>query len=79
VVRVLLHPLLITEPIEQTGVTDPLQTSVAVAVPQPGIVPGLQPKSEPAGHEVNTGGLTSTTHVNVCVQVEELRQASVAV
>jgi hypothetical protein len=64
---------------EQTGVTEPLQTSVAVAVPQPGIVPGLQPKSEPAGHDVNTGASTSTTHVNVCVQVDELLQASVAV
>jgi hypothetical protein len=78
-VRVLLHPLATTEPIEQTGVTEPLHTSVAVAVPQPGMLPGLHPRSEPAGHDVNTGGLASTTHVNVCVQVEELRQASVAV
>jgi hypothetical protein len=78
-VRDLPQPLTTTEPIEQTGVTEPLHTSVAVAVPQPGIVPGLQPKSEPGGHNVNTGGSTSTTHVKVCVQVEELRQASVAV
>jgi hypothetical protein len=79
VVRDLLHPLTTTEPIEQTGVTEPLHTSVAVAVPQPGILPGLQPKSEPAGHDVNTGGSVSTTHTNVCVQVEELPQPSLAV
>jgi hypothetical protein len=59
-VRVLLHPVDITEPIEQTGVTEPAQSSVAVAVPQPGMEPGLHPRSEPAGQEVNPGGVVST-------------------
>jgi hypothetical protein len=63
VVRDLLHPLTTTEPIEQTGVTEPLQLSVAVALPQPGIEPGLQPKSEPDGHDVNAGGVASTTSI----------------
>ena len=72
-----LHPLEVIEPIKHVtaGV---LQTSEAVAVPQPGIV-GLHPRFEPAGHKVNTGWVTSTTHVNVCKQVEKLLQASVAV
>ena len=54
-------------------------TSVAVAVPQPGMVPGLQPRLEPGGHNVNTGASVSTIHVNVWVQVDELPQKSVAV
>ena len=41
-------------------------TSVAVAVPAEGnAAVGLQPKSEDAGHDVNTGAVTSTVHVNV--------------
>jgi hypothetical protein len=35
------------------------QSSVAVAVPATGIDEGLQPKSEPAGQEVNTGAVLS--------------------
>ena len=46
-------------------------TSVAVAVPQPGIVPGLHPRFEPGGHNVNTGASVSTIHVKVCVHVAE--------
>ena len=65
-------------PTEQVTVTAE-HTSVAVAVPQPGIEVGLHPRSEPGGHNVNTGASVSTIHVNVCVHVEELPQKSVAV
>ena len=43
------------------------QASVAVATPGPGTPVGLQPKFEPGGQKVNTGGVVSTT-LNVCVQ-----------
>ena len=55
------------------------QLSVAVAVPADGNEVGLHPKSEAAGHEVNTGAVVSTVYVNVCTHVEALLQASVAV
>src|SRR5204862_8356176 len=53
------------------------QLSLAVAVPAEGTEAGLHPRLEPAGHEVNTGASVSTVHVNVCVHVDELPQASV--
>jgi hypothetical protein len=55
------------------------QASVAVAAPGAGTPVGLQPRSEPGGQKVNTGGVTSTVHVNTCVQVAVLPQPSVAV
>jgi hypothetical protein len=55
------------------------QASVAVAAPGAGIPVGLHPRSDPGGQNVNTGGVTSTVHVNTCVQVEVLPQPSVAV
>ena len=64
---------------EQIGVTVPLQSSVAVALPQPGIVPGLHPRFEPGGQNVNTGLAGCEVQINVCVQVDELPQKSVAV
>ena len=39
--------------------------SEAVAEPADGNDVGLKPKSEDAGHDVNTGAVTSTVHVNV--------------
>ncbi len=39
---------------------------------------GLHPRSLPAGHKVNTGGVGSAVQVNVCAQVEEFPQKSVA-
>jgi hypothetical protein len=54
------------------------QASLALAS-APGISDGLQPRSELAGQEVNTGGSVSTIYVNTCVQVAVLPQASVAV
>lgn len=55
------------------------QASVATAAPGAGTPVGLQPRLLPGGQKVNTGGVTSTVQVNVCVQVELLPQASVAV
>src|SRR5204862_5773733 len=55
------------------------QLSLAVAVPAEGTEAGLHPRLEPAGHEVNTGASVSAVHVNVCVHVDELPYASVAV
>src|SRR5204862_5038192 len=55
------------------------QLSLAVAVPAAGTEAGLHPRLEPAGHEVNTGASVSTVHVNECVHVDELPQASVGV
>jgi hypothetical protein len=40
---------------------------------------GLHPRSPPVGHTVNTGGVVSSVHVHVLLQVEEFKQASVAV
>ena len=73
-----LQPLELVLPTEQSIVAVE-HTSVAVAVPQPGMVPGLQPRLEPGGHSVNTGASVSTIQVNVWVQVDELPQKSVAV
>jgi hypothetical protein len=56
-----------------------LQTSVAVADPGVSTVVGLQPKSVPDGHDVNTGGVVSEIQVKVCVQVDVLLQPSCAV
>ena len=39
---------------------DPVQTSVAVAVPALGKEAGLQPSEEETGHDVNTGASVST-------------------
>jgi hypothetical protein len=52
--------------------------SVAVALPASGIEVGLQPRSLPAGQNVNTGPVASATHVNVWPMVAVLPQASVA-
>ena len=54
------------------------QLSVANAVPSAGMLVGLQPKSAPAGHDVNSGFTSSLTLI-ICVQVAVLPQASVAV
>ena len=59
-----MHPLVLALPTEQLIVAVE-QTSVAVAVPQPGIVPGLHPRFEPGGHNVNTGASASAIHVKV--------------
>jgi hypothetical protein len=73
-----LHPLLVIDPSAEVIVGVP-QLSVAIAVPAAGTPDGLQPRSEPAGHEVNTGGVVSSTQVKVWVQVAVLPQPSVAV
>ena len=58
-------------------VTTPVQLSVAVAVPVvPGKVPAVQSIVMSAGH-VMEGAVSSKT-VIVCIQVDELPQASVA-
>jgi hypothetical protein len=54
-------------------------TSVAVATPGAGTPAGLQPRSDPEGQKVNTGGVVSTVQVNTCVQVEVFPHPSVAV
>src|SRR5204863_362345 len=74
----LVHPLTLTVPSEEVMFGVP-QLSVAVAVPAAGTPVGLHPRLEPAGQDVNTGAVVSTVHVNTCVHVEELPQASVAV
>ena len=56
----------------------PVQLSLAVGVGL-GKVDGLHPKSVPAEHGVNTGPSVSTVYVYVCVHVDELLHASVAV
>lgn len=73
-----MHPLAITEPSELVIVGVP-QLSVAVALPGPGTPEGLHPKSEPGGHEVNTGAIVSVVQVKCWAQVDELPHASVAV
>ncbi len=56
------------------------QSSVAVAAPGAGTPPpGLHPRSEPGGQNVNTGSVTSTVQVNTCVQVAVFPHPSVAV
>jgi hypothetical protein len=58
--RVLLHPVPTSAPREETVMEEePVQTSVAVAVPALGNEVGLQPSEEAAGQEVNTGALVS--------------------
>ena len=59
--RVLLQPVPTSAPREETVIAgEPVQTSVAVAVPVVGKEVGLQPSEEEAGHEVNTGASVST-------------------
>ncbi len=72
-----MHPVEVTEPKElvMVGVE---HTSVAVAAPGAGTPEGLQPRLLPGGQKVNTGGVLSAVQVKVCVQVDVLRQASVA-
>ena len=55
------------------------QLSVAVATPAAGTPEGLHPRFEPAGQNVNTGGVVSSTQVNTCKQVEVFPQPSLAV
>ena len=55
------------------------QASVAVAAPGAGTPVGLQPRSDPGGQKVNTGGSESMVQVNTCVQVAVLLHPSVAV
>ena len=54
------------------------QLSVAVAAPGAGTPVGLQPRLEPGGQNVNTGGVTSTVQVSTWVQEAVLPQPSVA-
>jgi hypothetical protein len=64
-VCVLIQPLVPTEPKAEVIVGVP-QASVAVAAPAAGTpLAGLQPRSDPAGQKVNTGGVRSSVHVNV--------------
>ena len=72
------HPFGIIDPNEFVIVGVP-QASVAVAVPGAGISEGLHPRSDPAGQNVNVGGVVSAVQVNTCVQVAVLPQPSVAV
>jgi hypothetical protein len=53
------------------------QASVAVAAPGAGTPAGLQPRSEPGGQKVNTGGVTSTVQVTVREAEEEFPHPSV--
>ena len=53
--------------------------SVAVAAPGAGTPAGLQPRSPPAGQNVNVGGVVSDIQVKSCVQVDVLPHPSVAV
>jgi uncharacterized protein involved in response to NO len=55
------------------------QASVAITVPAAGTPDGLQPKSEPAGHEVIVGGVMSTVQVKTWAHVEVFPHPSVAV
>jgi len=77
-VCVLKQPFGITAPSDDVMPGVP-QSSVATAAPGAGIPIGLQPRSEPGGQNVNTGGVTSTVQVNTCVQVAVFPQPSVAV
>ena len=72
--------VLITLPAEQATV-GVLHASVAVGaiiLPHVGTI-GLQPRSVPGVQLVKAGGVVSSVHVQVLWQVEEFRQASVAV
>ena len=56
-----MHPPVLTgAPRLEVMITDP-QLSVAVAVPGPGILLGLQPRFTFGGQNVNTGGVLSIT------------------
>ncbi len=77
-VWVLKQPFGITAPNDEVIPGVP-QSSVAMAVPGAGTPPGLHPRSEPGGQNVNTGAVTSTVQVNTCVQVAVFPQPSVAV
>jgi len=77
-VCVLKHPFGITAPNDEVIPGVP-QSSVAMAAPGAGTPPGLHPRSEPTGQNVNTGDVTSTVQVNTCVQVAVLPHPSVAV
>ena len=55
------------------------QASVAAAAAAAGTPVGLQPRFRLGGQTTNTGGVTSSVHVNVCVHISVLRQPSVAV
>ncbi len=72
-----MHPVELIEPKEllMVGVE---HASVAVAAPASGTPVGLHPRLLPGGQNVNVGGVLSEVHVKVCVQVDVLRQASVA-
>jgi hypothetical protein len=71
----------VTLPAEQVTVGVPVQLSVAVGAvwfAQVGTT-GLHPRSVPGAQFVNEGADVSSVHVHVLEQVEEFRQASVAV
>jgi hypothetical protein len=73
--------VLITLPAEQVTVGVPVQLSVAVGavwLAQVGTV-GLHPRSVPGVQLVNEGADVSSVHVQVRWQVDEFKQASVAV
>ena len=54
--RDLEHPVPTSAPSEEEVIAgEPVQTSVAIAVPAVGKDVGLQPREEEAGQEVNTG------------------------
>ena len=55
------------------------QASVAVAAPAAGTPTGLHPRSDPAGHKVIVGGVTSAVQVKTCVHVAVFPHPSVAV
>lgn len=74
----LKQPSAMIEPRDEVIVGVP-QVSVAMANPGAGTPVGLQPRSAPAGQNVNVGGNTSTVHVNSCVQVDVFPHPSVAV
>ena len=73
-----VHPLVVIPPRDDVIVGDP-QASVAVAAPGAGTPAGLQPRSDPTGQKVMTGGVTSSVQVNTCVHVAVFPHASVAV
>ena len=60
--------------VPQTSVAVAPSSAVAIAV-----AVGLQPRFTVVYVPVNTGGVTSTVHVNTCVHVAVFPQPSVAV
>jgi hypothetical protein len=59
--RVLLQPVPTSAPREETVIAgEPVQTSVAVAVPAVGNEVGLQPSEDPGGQKVNVGAVVLT-------------------